>query len=125
MESAEIYLTWQYCGVLSQLASRPLPALLLSESSSNNCRDPLLDVLLPLLLCPPLPLVLLQSVHGDVHDAPHKLEVDDGANSCRQRGGDIPSLAGEIYETSSSNETEYFLQILQSEAQSFVLESNI
>ena len=72
--------TWYLWHIFSKLASRPLPALLFPEGGSDHSRDARLYVLL-LLLSPALPGVLLQSVHGDVHDAPHKVEVDNGADS--------------------------------------------
>ena len=77
--------TWYLGSIFSKLASRPFPALLFPQGSSDHRGDARLYVLLP-LLGPALPRVLLQSVHGDVHDALHKLEVDDGADS-RGQGG--------------------------------------
>ena len=76
MRKIESLPTWYLGPIFSKLASRSLPALLFPQSSSDNSGDASLYVLL-LLLGTPLPGVLLQSVHGDVHDAPHKLQVDD------------------------------------------------
>ena len=88
--------TWYLGSIFSKLASRPFPALLLSQGSSDHRGDARLYVLLP-LLGPTLPGVLLQSVHGDVHDAPHEVEVDNGADGACQGGGDLTSLGMGIY----------------------------
>ena len=83
--------TWYLGSILSKLASRSFPALLFPQGSSDNRRDARLYVLLP-LLSPALAGVLLQSVHGDVHDASYKAEVNDGADSSHKRGRDITGL---------------------------------
>ena len=88
--------TWYLGSVFSKLASRSFPALLFPQGSSDNSRDARLYVLLP-LLGPALPRVLLQSVHGDVHDVPHQVEVDDGADSRGQGGGEVASLTIGIF----------------------------
>ena len=98
-------LTWYLWHIFSKLASRPLPALLFPEGGSDHSRDARLYVLL-LLLSPPspaLPGVLLQSVHGDVHDVPHQVEVDDGADSRGQGGGEVASLTIGFFFTIAEN----------------------
>ena len=97
--------TWYLGSVFSKLASRSFPALLFPQGSSDNSRDARLYVLLP-LLSSALPGVLLQPVHGDVHDAPHKVEVDNGADSIGQGGGDFTSLGIDFIFTIAENEFE-------------------
>ena len=80
MVSSDRIPTWYLRPVFSKLASCSLPALLLPQGCSDHSGDARLDVLIA-LLSPALSGVLPQSVHRDVHDALHKLEVDDGADS--------------------------------------------
>ena len=95
--------TWYLGSILSKLASRSFPALLFPQGSSDNSRDARLYVLVP-LLSPALPGVLLQSVHGDVHDAPHKVEIDNGADSIGQGCGDCTSLGRDFIFTINCGE---------------------